>query len=167
MTTPSCGYAAKFKPLVLGEIQTADDTIGGSVAFGGFNSALAAEVPAEFRGVWIIASGGDNQCRKSDWDDARTDGMMSVSAALINYWESSCEIVEAKKLAESTVSLSLACRGEGTTWRSKEVWYVQRIGRKQLVTVSLGTSDLRDDLGKRVGNPDEHKTRVSINLECK
>lgn len=143
--------------------------IGAAIGFGGFNAALAAEVPSEFRGVWTIAVGAYGECRKHDWDgDRRTDAMMSVNAASIKHWESSCDIVSVKKPRKSTVSLVLACGGEGMRWRSKEVWYVQKIqSHKQLVTVSLGISDLREHSGKRVKNPTENKISVNINLECK
>lgn len=73
-----------------------------------------------------------------------------------------------KKQGEATISLALACGGEGMRCRSKEVWYVQKIhSREQLATVSLGTSDLREQSGKRVKNPAKDRISVNINLECK
>ena len=118
-------------------------------------------------GIWTLATDTDNQCKKGDWENDRTDGMMSVTARSIEYWESSCEIIKATKSGNSTVSVDLACGGEGMTWSSKEILYVQKVHlRKQLVSVSLSVSDERDEAGKRSKLSGKHKISVSIYLEC-
>lgn len=130
--------------------------------------AISAELPPQFRGVWTLAGETNAECKKSDWDSDRSDGMMSVAPNAVEYWESSCNVQDVKKSDESTYEVGLACGGEGTSWRSKEVWYVEKIAsRRQLVTVSLDRFDERDDAGKRIRTFGRHKIFVSVHVECR
>jgi hypothetical protein len=121
--------------------------------------SYSAEIPREFIGIWAIATATENQCKKSDWDNSRSDGMISIAGRSIDYWETRCTIASIKELYNSTVGVSLVCGGEGTTWRSDEVWHVQKVGvRKQLISISLRRSDVQKEK-QRIG--------VSIYLQCK
>ena len=131
-------------------------------------ASYSAEMPPEFAGIWSIATETDNQCWRSDWQNSRKDGMISVAARSIDYWETSCKISNVNESSDSTVEVGLACSGEGTTWRSDEIWHVQKVGlRKQLISVSLRRSDERDESGKPFKNKEKHEISVSVFLECK
>jgi hypothetical protein len=137
------------------------------VAFS-ISSALSAEIPHQFRSVWTLATDAENSCTRGDWETNRNDGMISVAANSIEYWESSCSIQSAKRLDGSTYELALTCGGEGESWRSKEVWHFKKVGsREQLVAVSLDRFDERDDAGKRLRNPAKHQIYVSVYVGCK
>lgn len=131
-------------------------------------ASYSAEIPHEFTGIWSIATATDSQCRRSDWQNSRKDGMISVAARSIDYWETSCKISNVKESYDSTVEVGLACSGEGTTWRSDEIWHVQKVGlRKQLISVSLRRFDERDETGNQFKNKEKHEISVSVFLECK
>jgi len=130
--------------------------------------SYSAEIPLEFIGIWSIATDADNQCRRSDWENSRNDGMISVAAHSIDYWETSCKISNINESYDSTVEVGLACSGEGATWWSDEVWHVQKVGlRRQLISVSFRRSDERDESGKQFKNKEKQKISVSIYLQCK
>jgi hypothetical protein len=132
------------------------------------SSTLSAEMSHEFRGIWTLATATESLCKKGDWESNRNDGMISVAASSIEYWESTCSIHGVKRLDESTYELQSACGGEGQSWRNKEVWHFEKSGsREQLVVISLDRFDERDDAGKRLKNPTKHQISVSIYLGCK
>ncbi len=132
-------------------------------------ASMSADFPHQFIGIWTLATETENQCKKSDWENNKNDGMASVAANSIEYWESSCKVLSVKKLDDSTYELGLTCRGEGQSWRSKEVWHMARIAsRNQLVAVSLDTFDERDETsGKKLKSISQHKIKMYIYLECR
>jgi len=132
------------------------------------SGAIAAELPAQFRGVWMAAPETNNECKRSDWDKHESDGIISVGPNAVEYWEASCKAQSVKKSDESTYEVGLACNGEGMSWRSREVWRVQTIAlRRQLIAVTLDRSDERDEAGKRVKGSSTHKVYVSVHVECR
>ena len=130
-------------------------------------SAIAAELPPQFRGVWLIAAAVNEECRKSDWDKHESDGLISVGPKTVEYWETACDVQSAKKSDETTYEVGLTCHGEGMTWQSREAWQVQKIGsRRQLVAVNFARSDERDEAGKRVKGSSSRKISINVYMEC-
>jgi len=139
----------------------------GFIAMLGSSQAPAANLPREFTGVWTAAMEGENQCRRSDWNGDRTDRLISVSPSQIEYWETSCKVDGVRSLDDGAAEVDLSCRGEGETWRSKEIFHMQKIGsRRQLVSVSLRRFDERDHARKPIRNRAPQKMYVIIYLEC-
>ena len=140
----------------------------GFIAMLGFSQATAATLPPEFTGVWTAAMEAENQCRRSDWNGDRTDRLISVSPSQIQYWETSCKVDVVRKLDDGAAEVDLFCSGEGETWRSKELFHVQKIGSsRQLVSVSLKRFDERDQARRPIKNRAPQKMYVIIYLECK
>src|SRR5262245_42743311 len=133
----------------------------------GFSQALAADLPREYVGVWTAAMEGDNQCKKSDWNGNRNDGMISVFPSQIDYWETSCKVDAVRRQDDGAAEVDLSCRGEGETWRSKELFHVQKVGsNRQLVTASLRRFDERDHARRPIRNRTPLKMYMIIYLEC-
>jgi hypothetical protein len=131
------------------------------------SGAVAAEVPAQFRGVWTVAQETDAQCKKSDWDKHESDAMISVGAREVEYWESNCKVQSVRKSGETTFEVGLSCGGEGMRWQSREVWHVEKIAsRRQLIAVVLDRSDERDEAGKRARSSGQRKIDVNVYVEC-
>jgi hypothetical protein len=132
------------------------------------SGAVAAELPAQFRGVWTAAQETSNECKRSDWDKHESDAMISVGPNAVDYWEASCKVQSVKKSNESTYEVGLACGGEGMRWRSKEVWQVKRIAsRNHLIAVTLERFDERDEAGKRVKGSSQHQVYINVHVECR
>jgi hypothetical protein len=95
----------------------------------------AARLSSEFTGVWILANDENNQCRRTDWKGvaaSANDRLVSITPRQIEMWEDGCTVIAVKPVRSQfhggmTVSVNLACGGEGMTWRSYEVWHVQTI----------------------------------------
>ncbi|MDB5580466.1 MAG: hypothetical protein JWR80_5642, partial [Bradyrhizobium sp.] len=116
--------------------------------------AAAAQMPREFHGVF--ASGNGAACKKADLKQHDRDDMISVEAQSISYHEGSCDFASVKPLGEGTADVALTCGGEGETWKSREVWSVQKVGsQKQLIAVSMSRSGEKN-----------HKISVSVYVEC-
>ena len=133
-------------------------------------------LPFDFTGVWIGANFGensdDNLCTKRDWSDRRTDRMINITASSIEMWESGCDILFVETGRSSlpgrrTIQIESACGGEGMTWRSRDTLDVQRLqGRRALMLTHLRTSNLRNDLGKRLPADESAHPAISLYWEC-
>ena len=135
------------------------------------NLGAAQLLPSEFVGVWMVGDSGRNECTKADWNDRKSDRLMNVSPRSIEYWESGCDIVgvatQNQQSPEAVTSkLSLSCSGEGTSWRSIQLWHTRLMGaRKLLVQAEIKRWDERDDNGKRIRPTGE--LYVDVAVECK
>lgn len=114
-----------------------------SLAFVAPGEAAAQTVPERFRGVWQDMEGKAGACKRSDWNtDAQTDTHIRIGAREIDFHETACRFasVQGSKLdpADGAVRLTLACKGEGETWRRSQIWQVRRIaGHAMLVTTDI------------------------------
>jgi hypothetical protein len=55
----------------------------------------------------------------------------------------------------------LACSGEGSRWKAKEIWHVETIdGRKVAVVTGLKQTDYRDEKGRKQNTPSLVTTTV-------
>jgi hypothetical protein len=129
--------------------------VGLLALFATLNSqAHAAQMPRDFHGVF--ASGEGAACRKADLKQHDRDDMISVEAQSIAYHEGSCVFASVKVLSEGTVDVALTCSGEGESWKTREIWSIQKLRlQKQLIAVSMSRSDEK-----------LHKIRVSVYVEC-
>jgi len=80
-------------------------------------------------------------------------------------WEFSCKIVDSRRLGEGTVEVDLSCGGEGSIWRSKEVWHVRSVGSRNSLRLCHADFRLADEIEGQE-NPPSSKMSVNINLEC-
>jgi hypothetical protein len=125
-----------------------------------------AQVPPDFIGFWNIAADENAQCKKSDWETNRRDGMMMISPSSVQGSVHSCDIRQVRKFSPQSVEVDVECRGEGMTWKAKEYWHTQLIGgEKQLVTVTLSKSKIRKG-NRRILFPAGPQSRVTIHLVC-
>src|SRR5262245_47665056 len=130
-------------------------------------------LPSDFLGVWISAADDENQCKRADWKGIganESDRLIRTSLMELEEWESGCKVVSVKRPSYQygkTISVQLACGGEGMTWRSNEIWHVRTIDhRRVLVATTVNRSNARDDLGRRTNMVDSGPS-VSVFLECK
>ena len=133
-------------------------------------------LPFDFTGVWIGENFGEtpdgNLCTKSDWSYRRSDRLINITATSIEMGESGCDILSVEPARSSlpgrkTIQIYSACAGEGRTWRSRDILDVQRLqGRKALMMTHVRTSDLRDDLGRRLPSDEFAHPSVSLYWEC-
>jgi len=124
------------------------------VILGFVHPIWAAQIPQSFSGVWAATS--EKACRKSEWKEHQRDDLLSVDARSANYHETTCDFASVKLLGDSTVDIAMSCAGEGETWKTREIWNVQKVGRQKLLTaVSMSRSDVKN-----------HKVSVSIYVEC-
>jgi hypothetical protein len=137
--------------------------------------AVAAELPMVFTGTWVRASSTDVACSNSDWKGPATDErLISITGREILDFESGCRILDVKvnrlPLDQSMINatVELACSGEGMSSRIQDVWHVQTMqGRKVLTATSIRQWDYRDDAGRRMKPPVPFEMETSVYLECK
>jgi hypothetical protein len=136
----------------------------------------ASLLPFEFTGVWATAHFGENQdenlCTRTDWRNRRNDRLIQITTSSIEMWESGCDILSVEPARSSvpgrkTIQVEAACSGEGMTWRSKDVLDVQSLqGKKVLMMTHVRTSNLRDDLGRRLPVDELAHPAMSLYWEC-
>lgn len=139
-----------------------------------------ADIPPDFRGVWIYADPQNQECKKSDWEVEfieKERGLINVTRRSIHWYEYGC-IVATVKIPQNyedqngmgqwhhkTVEVDLTCGGEGSTWRSKEIWHVDSIEkRKVLMTAETKRTEIRE-LGEK-GTGESSEPEVNMYLEC-
>jgi|GEM_PF-7073910 len=138
------------------------------------SSAAAATLPKEFQGVWVAARETGNECKKADWGPEKTnDALINVTANHTEAWESGCDIRSVRTASDQppgsrTAEVSADCGGEGFLWFSREIWHVQNVdGRKILTITELGVANYRTDDGRKAKNPRVNEPSAGIYLECK
>ena len=127
-------------------------------------------VPLDFVGVWTQAATENAQCKAADFDLHENDSLLRVKQDAIEMWESGCEVISASvfpnNAMQSTIQVDFRCGGEGMTWRSNEIWNLQQAqGKETLIIAVVGTSDWRDDLGRRMQSADQGPS-VERYLRC-
>ena len=133
--------------------------------------AIAATLPAEFKGVWITADKTQNECKKTDWGPGYNDRLINVDAKGWEMIEASCTIKSVKNVTlpgapTSDVIVNLSCGGEGMMWDSREIWHVRNVSnRKIFAMATLHTSNYRAEGAKKAEEPPPPS--VQIYLECK
>jgi hypothetical protein len=140
--------------------------------------AFAANLPAEFTGFWVATDAANNACRKADIKDEKNDvpiaRIMSVASGTVTFYETNCKLLSVKPLRNANPSdknqvnaeADLACSGEGSRWKAREIWHVETIdGRKVVVVTGLRQTDYRDEKGRRQNTPSLVTT--SIYFACK
>jgi hypothetical protein len=132
-------------------------------------------LPPTFLGVWLDAGAENNSCTAAEWE-ARS-GLKRDSTQLIRLtnrslqgWEFLCEIKSVtpttSDVSHEAIEVELFCSGEGTTWRSGEIWKMRPGGnRKQMEMTSLKAWDFRDNSGKPVRNTTSNGTTTKL-VEC-
>jgi hypothetical protein len=140
--------------------------------------AQAANLPAEFNGMWLATDATNNRCRvedvKAERNDAPVDRVMSVGPGEVAFYETRCKIVSVKPLRHANpndknqvnADVTLACKGEGMLWSTREIWHVQTIdGNKVAVVTGLSQTNYRDERGRKQNTPSVITT--SIYYACK
>jgi hypothetical protein len=140
--------------------------------------AGAASLPPEFSGLWFATEATNNACRKADLKEEKNNApvarVMSVDGDNVNFYETRCTLQSVKRLPNANPSdknqvnaeADLACSGEGSRWKAKEIWHVETIdGRKVVVVTGLKQSNYRDEKGRRQNTPSTVTTTVY--LPCK
>jgi hypothetical protein len=130
-------------------------------------------LPSDFLGVWILAADDENQCKSADWKGIganESDRLIRTSLRELEEWEGGCKVVSVKRPSsyqyDKTISIQLACGGEGMTWRRNQIWHVRTIDRRRvLVATTVNRSNARDDLRRRTNMVDSGPS-VSVYLEC-
>jgi hypothetical protein len=136
-------------------------------------AASAASLPSEFTGFWVATEPTNNVCRKADIKEEKNDvpiaRVMSVDGANVNFYETYCTLEAVKRIPNANPSdknqvnaeADLACRGEGSHWKAKEIWHVETIdGKKVAVVTGLKQTDYRDEKGKKQNTPSFVTTTV-------
>ena len=136
-------------------------------------AASAAGLPAEFSGLWVATEATNNACRKADLKDEKNNApvarVMSVDGANVNFYETRCTLQTVKRLPNANTSdknqvnaeADLACRGEGSRWKAKEIWHVETIdGNRVTVVTGLKQTDYRDEKGRKQNTPSLVTTTV-------
>ena len=136
-------------------------------------AAAAANLPSEFSGLWVATEATNNQCRKADLKEEKNDApvarVMSVEAGNVNFYETRCTLDAVKRLPNANPSdknqvnaeADLACSGEGSRWKAKEIWHVATIdGKKVTVVTALKQTDYRDEKGRKQNTPSLVTTTV-------
>jgi hypothetical protein len=89
--------------------------------------------------------------------------------APVSYYETRCTLVSVKRLRTANPSdksqvnaeADLACSGEGSRWKAKEIWHVETIdGRKVAVVTGLSQTDYRDEKDRKRNTPSLVTTTV-------
>jgi hypothetical protein len=97
--------------------------------------AQRAQIPKLFQGEWsYLAEGSSGACKRGDYEKHENDGLMKVAVDSVGYWESYCEAKSAKS-ADDVLTLDMACRGEGETWRETSVWTLKTLHGKETLIV--------------------------------
>ena len=137
------------------------------------SASVQKDLPADFQGVWLFANEENTKCNNQDFEKRENDGLIRISSSSVEEWESGGDVLSIHKVpigseGTRTVVLNLARGGEGMTWKTKEIWHVEKFdGRKVLVMTTLKSFDLRDDNGKAMrGTLETHLPSVQIYLEC-
>jgi hypothetical protein len=141
--------------------------VAGSVL--GFNhSACAASLPADFNGSWT----SDTTISICD-RDPRGGVTMTVEPGAIGYGETRCRVISAEKARISRgrgridIQFDMACSGDGTSWRNREIWHLQTIAdRKFVTTTTVRQWDVRDGKG-RIMHDEPSRVGTTIYLDCK
>jgi hypothetical protein len=136
-------------------------------------TANAASLPPEFSGLWVAAEASNNQCRKADLKEEKNNApvarVMSVEGSNVNFYETRCTLEQVNRLPtvnpsdknQVNAEADLACSGEGSRWKAKEIWHVETIdGRKVAVVTGLKQSDYRDEKGRKQNTPSLVTTTV-------
>jgi hypothetical protein len=130
-------------------------------------ASAAAQVPPEFRGVWILADKTGNECKATDWPT--NDRLVNITSRDVEYLtELGCQLIARKIVnadagGEQTAEVNLACSGDGSTWRSKEVWHITTVdSRKVLLKLSLGS--LRKETRLESGSPVKRRAQTSPSI---
>jgi hypothetical protein len=140
--------------------------------------AEAANLPAEFTGFWVVTDPSNNACRKADIEDEKNNvpiaRVMSVAPGTVTFYETNCKLLLVKPLPNANpgdknqvnAEADLACSGEGSRWKAREIWHVETIdGRKVVVVTGLGQTGYRDEKGRRQNTPSLITT--SVYFACK
>jgi hypothetical protein len=130
------------------------------------SAAGAADLPAEFNGMWLATEATNNRCVvadvKAEKNGAPVDRVMSVGPGEVAFYETRCKITSVKPIRnvnpsdtnQRNVEATLACTGEGMLWNTREIWHVETIdGSKVVVVTSLSQTNYRDDKGRRQNTP--------------
>ena len=140
--------------------------------------AEAANLPAEFTGFWVATDASNNACRKADIKEEKNNvpiaRIMSVAPGTVTFYETNCELLSVKPLPNANpgdknrvnAEADLACSGEGSRWKAREIWHVETIdGRKIVAVTGLRQTDYRDEKGHKQNTPSLITT--SIYFACK
>jgi hypothetical protein len=140
--------------------------------------AEAANLPAEFSGFWVATDASNNACRKADIKDEKNnvpiDRIMGVAAGTVTFYETNCKLLSVKPLPHANpndknqvnAEADLACSGEGSRWKAREIWHVETIdGNKVVVVTGLRQTDYRDEKGRKQNTPSLVTT--AIYFACK
>ena len=136
-------------------------------------AASSANLPSEFTGFWVATDATNNQCRKADLKEEKNNvpiaRVMSVDAGTVTFYETNCTLQAVKRLPNANPSdknqvnaeADLACSGEGSRWKAKEIWHVATIdGKKVAVVTGLKQTDYRDERGRAQNTPSLVTTTV-------
>jgi hypothetical protein len=136
-------------------------------------AAGAAALPVEFSGLWVATEATNNHCRKADLREEKNNApvarVMSVDGANVNFYETRCTLQTVKRLPNANpgdknqvnAEADLACSGEGSHWKAKEIWHVETIdGKKVTVVTGLKQTDYRDEKGRKQNTPSLVTTTV-------
>jgi hypothetical protein len=140
--------------------------------------AVAANLPAEFTGFWVATDASNNACRKADIKDGNNNvpiaRIISVAPGTVTFYETNCKLLSVKPLPHANpndrnqvnAEADLACSGEGSRWKAREIWHVETIdGKKVVVATGLKQTDYLDEKGRKQNTPSLVTTSVYFACE--
>jgi hypothetical protein len=140
--------------------------------------AEAANLPAEFSGFWVATDASNNACRKADIKDEKNnvpvERIMGVGPGTVTFYETNCKLLSVKPLPNANpndknqvnAEADLACSGEGSRWKAREIWHVKTIdGKKVVVVTGLRQTDYLDEKGRKLNTPSIVTTSIYFACE--
>ena len=140
--------------------------------------AEAANLPAEFTGFWVATDASNNACRKADIKDEKNnvpvERIMGVGPGTVTFYETNCKLLSVKPLPNANpndknqvnAEADLACSGEGSRWKAREIWHVKTIdGKKVVVVTGLRQTDYLDEKGRKLNTPSIVTTSIYFACE--
>lgn len=131
-----------------------------------YASACAAQVLPEFLGTFVIPpeqQGDPLSCGRDG-----NDGAMEVGDRSAGYFEYRCDVSAFRRLKSDkrSAEVLLSCAGEGNTWRTREIWNLQRMeSRTMLIATRLQVSKPQPERKRGSGRMHD-EIRVTLYTKC-
>ena len=96
-------------------------------------------IPSNYRGFYMggeIAASAPT-CTKKEVEERANDGIMIVESNRMSFWESSCEVVSIRSVDTYSLSLGMACSGEGEAWTAQVDISVAKIRSRDMMLVAF------------------------------
>lgn len=117
------------------------------------NSEAAAQVPRDYRGTWASYGSSNASCKVTQENPEN----ISITADLLQYSEGGCGLKNYTS-RKGGIEVSLACDGEGSKWRVKEIW--------TSVVLDGRTILIRTEVQRTEGGRTNHSIGSSLWVRC-